>query len=424
MLIEFRVKNFRSIRDELVLNLVASRDDSLEDNCISSHGLSLLKSTAIYGANASGKSNLVSAVQFMRSFVWNSADTQVGDSIPVKPFLLDELSSSSPSLFEITFLVEGVRYQYGFEVNKERVLTEWLFASPLGRAQRWFEREYDEEQGVYEWKFGSNLKGEKNRIRELTRGNALFLSVAAKFAHSQLTPIYTWFRKHLQVAPPKHLFGPITAKALLESESDDEVKTTLYEYAIDFLKKADLGIAGVKISKEDVGEQVPDNLPEEIRSVLLQKLTDVSGFKIHLAHHNSDTGEDVFIDLEEESDGTQRLFQLAIPWLQAVTLGITIIVDELESSLHPLLSRALIEFIQGPANESGAQIVFTTHDSTLLDQSLLRRDQVWMMEKDPQGGSHMYSLLEFKPRKGEALQKGYLAGRYGGIPALEDFSSK
>jgi len=429
MIVEFRVKNFRSFRDEQVLSLVAGRESALPENCFTAGKLSLLRTAAIYGPNASGKSNLIRAVDFMRDFVLKSADRQPGSGTEVVPFRLDVSSRTQPSTFEVVFIMEGVRYQYGFALTKERVDEEWLLAFPRGSARNLVTRAFDHANKEISWKFGSHLKGEKNRLRELTRQNALFLSVAAKFAHEQLTPVYNWFDKHLRTVPPKGQFAPVTARALANVDGSEPEASEIKDFVLRFLEDSDLGIQDLEVRPIEVDEKVlPDDMPDEVKNRVLARLRKAPPVATRLAHAAKNGGTPVLFDLEEESDGTQRMFELAVPWLQMVTFGMTVFVDELEASLHPFLTRNLVEFVQNPEiNKHGAQLVFATHDTTLLAPDLLRRDQVWFIEKDSASASRLYSMLDYKKRaarKGEAMQKGYLAGRYGAVPILKAFSMR
>lgn len=427
MLIEFRVKNFLSFRDEQVLSLVASKDNSLEGNCFDAGEHRLLRAAAIYGPNASGKSNLLKAIEFMRGLVAYSTEIQAEGAFRISPFLLDEKSAHEPSLFEVTFLLEGIRYQYGFTATRERVHDEWLIAYPKGKPQRWFDRKKEKKA----WKWGSFLKGERERLKKLTRPDALFLSVAAQFDHEQLTPIYKWFKDSLRILPHKDFLRPVTANLLTSSDFDKNGRRAFKELVLAFLHDADLGVTGIDVKRREVNESdIPDDIgiPDRMKGELLHRPRETRSFDVMMSHRNADTGEDVRFRLEDESGGTQRLFELMGPWVLAIGGGFSVFVDELESSLHPLLTRELIKFFQNPdVNKKGAQLVFATHDTTLLDPALLRRDQVWFTEKGKNGASSLYSLSEYKERKvrkGEAMQKGYLAGRYGAIPILGRFDIK
>jgi AAA15 family ATPase/GTPase len=390
-----------------------------------------LKSVGIYGANASGKSNLIKAIFTMQKLVLDSADFKPGKSMPIKAFLLDYKSQKQASSFEVTFFHNGIRYQYGFTATNKRFEEEWLTAYPKGSAQAWYSRIFNKETGSYDWKYSTFLKGEKARLAEKTRENALFLSVGAQWNNDQLTNVYEWFKDNLRIVPPKDNFKPVTAEMLLDVEKEKDAREKLYDFVTDALQDADLGIKGVNVEKIKFDRKqikFPDQMPTAIREKILKRLEKERPLKVETVHRNVDSGEDVSLMLEDESDGTQRFFQLLGPWLETATFGYTVFVDELEASLHPLLTRELVKFIQNPSvNKTGAQLIFATHDTTLLDPELFRRDQIWFTEKDKDSATNLYSTSDYKerrPRKGEAMQKGYLSGRYGAIPILESFGLK
>jgi len=426
MLAEFRLKNYRSFRDEHALNLVAGTDSTLSDNCVDMGKLRLLKAAGIYGPNASGKSNLIKAINDMKELVLNSADAKPDAWIPIKPFLLDDPSQKQPTFFEVTFYLDGIRYQYGFTATTKRIQEEWLFAFPKGRSQLWYERKLKKSDNEYKWVFGTSLKGDKRQLTNKTRENVLFLSVAAQWNHEQLTStVYRWFNDHLQTIAPRDVLKPLTARELY-SEVEEGKGNKLQKFVKFFLENADLGIDGVSIKKAKIGNiTFLEDTPKEIRERAMLHFKENPRLIVELQHHNMETDKKYNLPLDDESNGTQRLFELAFPWMQTVSHGITVFVDELESSLHPLLTRELIKFILDPEiNNSGAQLIFATHDTTLLDPDLFRRDQIWFTEKDKKNVTNLYPLSDYKPRIGEAMQKGYLAGRYGAIPILEAFSLK
>jgi AAA15 family ATPase/GTPase len=387
--------------------------------------LRLLKSAGIYGANASGKSNLIKAIDIMQDLVEDSAGFEPNSELPVTPFLLNDKSENEPSIFEVAFFHSEIRYQYGFAATRKRFQKEWLIAYPKGVGQTWYERTFNEKKGDYDWKYSTFLKGDKIKLAEKTRENALFLSVGAQWNNEQLTNVYKWFKDNLRIAPSKENFRPVTAKMLLDVETEKGLRKILYDSVTESMQEADMGISGVKVIKQEVDKdkmKFPDGMPREIQEIILE---DLSKPKVEMVHRNIETGKDVYLPLKEESDGTQRFFQLLGQFFETVTLGYTVFIDELEAHLHPLLTREIIKFIQNTEyNRKGAQLIFATHDVTLLDPELFRRDQIWFTEKDKSGSTQLYSMSDYKerrPRKGEAMQKGYLAGRYGAIPILEAF---
>ncbi|MBN1554065.1 MAG: ATP-binding protein [Phycisphaerae bacterium] len=417
MLVEFRVKNFRSIKDEQVLSMVASGDKSLLQNCIETKGMRLLKGAAVYGPNAAGKSNLVRALKTMRQIVVYSTDNKPGDSIRISSFAFDSEIHKEPTEFEVTFIYRKMKYQYGFSILNGKVHEEWLFAFPSTSAQKWFERTSTNKKEPYT--FGANLKGRKKQIEDSTKNNTLFLSMAAQLNHEQLTPIFNWFEESFRVIPPSSKFYPITAATLDEYKDESKIE----KWVLNFLRGADLGISGLKVKKIPFEEALKE-MPEELRNKLGDKYGVIPKFDIDFIHEIPGIEKPVSMKIMDESDGTRRLFELSVPCLMARDMGYTLIMDEVEASLHPLLIRNLVKYFMDKENSKGAQLIFTTHNTTLLDPELLRRDQVWFCERDEALATHLYSLWDYRPRKGESLEKGYLAGRYGAIPILKAFGEK
>lgn len=433
MLVEFKLKNFLSFKDEQVLSLVASTDKSHLTNIFENGALpnkKLLRSTVIYGANASGKSNLVKALDVARDAVRRSADMNPDATFNVTGFLLNKESAKRPSEFELTFIHEDVRYQYGFIVDQYRVYGEWLFAYPKLAPQLWFERKWIEEKEEYDWHFGSYLKGEKNKLTPLTRDNVLFLSLAAKFNHEQLTMVYSWFTKHLKTVESQDNLGMFELRMLRIIERNPELHSPLNK----LLRTADLGIVDFILEKEQIEyeDSIPDSTPENFRKVIqslndfikVQRVEhDFARVNVLMRHNASDDPQSsIPFQFRDESLGTRRLFMVGILLFKALMDGNTLVIDELDTSLHPILVRALVDLFNSPVtNPNNAQLIFNTHDTNLLDSDIFRRDQIWFTEKDNVGASHLYSLLEFSPRKTEAFEKGYLQGKYGAIPIISKF---
>lgn len=419
MLIEFSVTNFKSIHTTQTLSLVASPASELQEQnsfTTSVQGMPrLLRSAAIYGPNASGKSNLMEAIDFMVSFVTESSkDGQEGELIDVKPFLFNTASRTEPSEFEVLFLQEGVRYQYGFAVNCTRVTHEWLSAYPEGRPQRWFEREFDTVANRENWYFGSKFKGRKTMLQETTRSNALFLSTAVQLNNEQLKPVYNWFQQKLRT---------IGVGVLVPAYSTSLCKTEAGRKRIlKLLNAADLSIADINIEmKKFDSSDLPVEMPQALKEIIKKDLDGKEIPEVKFLHFVAGTKELVTLDAGDESEGTRRLFAFAGPWLDVLDNGYVLFVDELNNSMHPLMVRFLIGLINNPdINRKNAQLIFSTHDTSLLDNELFRRDQIWFTEKDTTNVTNLYPLSDFTPRKSEALEKGYLKGRYGALPYIGD----
>ncbi len=415
MLIEFTVTNFRSIRSTQTFSLVKGKGDELEaENTFSPDAPGtpeLLRSAAIYGPNAGGKSNLIKALRTMRQVVVESAaKLQPGDALAVTPFRLDAESESRPTEFEVSFVTSGVRYQYGFAATRDRVLEEWLLAYPKGRPQRWFGRIWEEGAQKYEWEMGAELKGQKQLWQDATRSNALFLSTAAQLNSDQLSPVYDWFKRTVRTAQVGGWNKNFSASLCEEAGSRTQV--------MEFLRAADLGIDDVQVVKEKFDVcKLPDEMAETIKQQLAEKLEGKEIVEVKTLHRTPD-GRTVVFELDEESDGTQKLFAFAGPWLDSLKNGHVLFIDELHDNLHPKLVRFLVELFHSPeTNPNNAQLVFTTHETSILSQEVFRRDQVWFCEKDDSLATALIPLTDFSPRKGrENLELSYLAGRYGALP--------
>ncbi|WP_271270475.1 AAA family ATPase [Aliamphritea hakodatensis] len=413
MLLEFRVTNFRSIKDEAVLNLSASKDKTfIDSNTLNTDIKSipkLLSCTALYGANASGKSNLIYALDFFKSAVIQSATQPPSKQINVSPFKLAAECISSPSEFEITFIKNKVRYQYGFNVTKERVVEEWLYVYKTSKPQHWFTRTFNSTTQDYDYYFGPNITGQKDLWKRSTRHNVLFLSAAVQFNSEQLKEVYDFFENDMVIY---NSYSVPNDEFTLIALSDDKSKKIVK----DFLRNSDLSIENVTIVKKK-GRSQKIQFNETGAPEITSEETE---FALPVFHKKNDHMEATF-ELSEESMGTQRLFSLAGPLLDIFESGKVLIYDELDTSLHTLMAKRIIKlFYSKTVNNNSAQLIFTTHDTSLLDKKLFRRDQIWFIEKNDQHASELYPLLDFSPRKGEDLETGYLIGRYGAIPFFQE----
>ena len=424
MLIEFTVGNFRSFKEQETFSMVAanltSPDPRLDtENVIPiDKDLKLLTSAAIYGRNSSGKSNLLAALRFMREFVLNSSrDTQATDAIHTEPFRLSTETRDKPSFFEIAFIVEGKRYRYGFEVNAERVISEWLFTVPTIREAMLFQREGAEIDVSSRFKEGRGLQ-------ERTRPNALFLSVAAQFNGEVANQIVRWFST-LDLFGLEDWHLHLTTYHFLAGQEEKQK-------IIRLVKQLDLGIQGIHIEEGPFGDELNFSITEEgfspERRRAFQAAVALRDRRVLTEHgvYDADgklSASEAFDLQGQESEGTKKLFAMAGSLVNALDVGLTLFVDELDVKLHPLITRAVISlFNSKETNPKGAQLIFATHDANLLDNRLLRRDQIWFVEKDRYGASHLVSLAEYRVRKEASFEKDYLQGRYGGVPSLGDLS--
>lgn len=419
MLIEFNVTNYRSINETQTFNMSANKTGGLENNYFDSgiNGLpNLLASAAMYGPNASGKSNFIKALSFMKKFIISSSkDYQEGDPINVDPFKFDKEQQQLPSDFETIFIQDNVRYQYGFSATSKRVVHEWLIAYPEGRPQKWFERNFDINTGLEHWYFGPKFSGSRNIWKKSTRANALFLSTAIQLNSEQLRPVFDWFKQIRIISSDEQLSFGFTFKQCETNEMKQRI--------IEFMNAADISISDIHLNKTKFSpELLPQEMPQSVKESIIEDLKDSEIFDVTLLHPSTCGSELVPINLEDESAGTQKLFRLAGPWIDILENGIIVFIDELERSMHPLMVRFLVGSLHTPLlNKHNAQLVFTTHDTSILDKDFLRRDQIWFLEKNKDNSTHLYPLTDFSPRKNEAFEKGYLQGRYGALPFLGSF---
>lgn len=414
MLIQFSVKNWRSVRDEQTLSMVKAKGGELvESNSFQPKAQAtdaLLRSAVIYGPNAAGKSNLLNALRTMRVVVVNSAtNKQEGDELPVVPFLLDEETIDSPTEFEAIFVADNVRYQYGFSATKTQVMDEWLIAFPNGRPQRWFERAWDGEK--YHWNLGGSLLGQKQLWQDSTRSNALFLSTASQLNSKQLKPVFAWFKNTLGLGKVTGWTPNYTASLCDKEESRNKV--------LEFLAAADLDIKDILVTAEQFSiKHLPASIPDEIKKQLLENVENPAKIYDIKTVHQGMQGQLVEFKFSEESDGTKKFFSFAGPWIDVLARGRVLAIDELHDNLHPKLVKFLVElFHSEKTNPYNAQLIFTTHETSILNQEVFRRDQIWFCEKADNQATRLYPLSDFSPRKGrEDLEAAYLSGRYGALP--------
>lgn len=421
MLIEFSVGNYRSFKKRstfsmVAANLVSTNKELDKNNTFDvDKELKLLKTGAIYGANASGKSNLAKALSFMKWFMVNSSkETQSTDQIPVEPFRLSTETEKEPSHFELAFLMNGRRYRYGFEVTQDRVISEWLFYVPNVRETTLFERQLD------------NIKSSKvynaDGVQQRTRNNALFLSVSAQFNVNLAEDILEWLTDKLNLisALRNNDYFNYTVECFTTDKSKSEI--------IQLIKKLDLGISEIQVDQQDITtDLLPDSFPDELKQMLIEgggKATSIG-----ISHRKFD-GDSKFKSIERfdleyhESEGTKKLFALAGLLINTLKEGKILMIDEFDARLHPSISLAIVDlFNSKKKNPNNAQLIFMTHDTNLLSNKIFRRDQIWFTEKDRYGATDLYSLAEYKISDDVSFETDYIKGRYGAIPYLGNFNN-
>jgi len=422
MLIEFSLQNFRSYRTRQTLNLVASNyDKSLPENVIGLElkglgKIGLLKALALYGPNAGGKTTVLEALRFMVWLVRFSATGMAPDEeFPDESFALDPECKDEPVIFETTFVSEGVRYELAIALSRKRVLQERLVAYPEGRAQVWYDREWSEESGRYEWSPANPVEFRRDPgIVEKTRPNALFLSTAAQWNNEEIMPVYRWFSerlKFLDLGVNGRLDHEFTARVVGHSAENRRQVSSL-------LRSADVGLVDVEAREVEVARDVFRRAMEVVERETGKQLVPKSQWNVTF-HHGGAHGQAFRMGQDRESAGTLRFFSLIGPIVDLVTNRLVAGIDELDTSLHPVLvAESLRLLFRSSVENPGAQLIFTTHNPLLLDTTLLRRDQIWFADKDNEGASFLYPLTDYKPRTDESLVRGYMSGRYGAVPFI------
>lgn len=411
MLLRFSVSNHLAIRDpqELLFTASSLKDpsDGLID-CAAAPNGSVVPAVVVYGANASGKSNLLEAITAMRHMVLRShTEGDPGGGVPRQAFRLDTESSRRPSRFEIDFVLDGVRHHYGFEANDSEFLSEWLYAFPKSHRRSLFVRDGDD------YRFGRDLKGQNTVIASLTRPNSLFVSAAAQNRHEQLSAVFGYFLSF-------HGFmgvgvaGPEASAWLVNENVDSRV--------IDFLGKIDTGICDYRRRERELPEEMR-TFQQELFELVRKRSSapiecDAEGKQVTVElGHRSREGEPVYLDLNLESAGTRRLLLVLSLVYRALDEGTPLAIDELDASLHTLAGAEVLKLFCSPeTNPKGAQLIATTHDTNLMDASVLRRDQLWFTAKDADGATHLYPLTDIRTRGSDNFERGYLQGRYGAVP--------
>ncbi|NNT73085.1 ATP-binding protein [Flavobacterium sp. IMCC34852] len=441
MLIDFSVANYLSIKDSITLSMIASNtvkelegnDDELNNTFYDKNEKNkYLKSAVLYGANGSGKSNLLTAMAFFRRFILTSSnDRSADDEIKALPFLLSTDTEFKPSCFEMVFVIDSIRYRYGFEATQKRIISEWLFALDFENSIKESNLFTREEQEI---KVSSKNFKEGKGLEDKTRPNALFLSTASQLNGKISNKIQTWFRTRMNVI--SGLQDHTTDYTIGKFQDDEKFRKKI----IDFFRLTNIGIEDIEIeetalnnlskikpkTKEDAKiAALIEQLQEEIKE-RMKRQGEAKELTINSLHKKFDSAnnviENIALSFDLESKGTQKLFALLGPIFDTLEKGKILIIDELDSKLHTKLTSEILRIFQSNVNNKCAQLIFASHDTNLLRNDLFRRDQIWFTEKDEQGATDLYSLVEYKinqatrVRNDASFEKDYLIGKYGAIP--------
>lgn len=404
MILEFSVSNFLSFKDKVTFSMIANSNKGLDDNYIEINDKKILKTAAIYGANASGKSNLFKILTIVVLMLRTSNSYDINAKLPFIPFKFDSQYLKKPSEFEIKFIIENIRYVYGFIADSERIYEEYLYYYPNGRETKIFDR-----VNVDEYSYSQKDEKILKEIGIKNAPNKFFLSTATNWNYEKTKPAYDFLTNGIGTCSNLEELKSMAFNIYEENPGD------LKDFAIDFLKKTDFNIEDYSISKIDIPQELLANMPDFlVKNMPLNP----KAYQVLFKHRSSNN----YLSLDEESLGTQIIFSF-IPFI-ADTLKNkkVLIIDELDKSLHPFLVQYIVEMFNDPEiNKNASQLIFNTHDTNLLDLNILRRDQIWFTEKNNENGvSDLYPLSDFSVRKKENVEKGYMLGRYGAVPFIKN----
>ena len=419
MIIEFTVGNFLSFKEKKTLTFEATNITEYKESTIKMGNYKLLKSVVLYGANSSGKSNLIKAMSVMKNIVMTSIEKTSISKNNVIPFLLNNDTENLPSFFEVVFLINNIRYRYGFELDSTSIYGEWLFKLENRKEIPLFIREKDGIGLTDDFEEGKGLE-------EKTRENALFLSVADQFNGKVSGEIIRWFNDWATISGLSHdNYRGVTLSLLEKKKSKEKL--------LGFFKDLDLGFQELKLKKEKFQRSfLPQDLPSEILDDIVSDLEGKTIARVSTSHNKFDAqGNQIgFCDFDlrdQESSGTNKVIDISGPIFDTLLNGGILVVDELDAKLHPLMTAAITNLFNSPDyNINKAQLIFATHDTNLLSYGKFRRDQIYFLEKDKFEATDLYSLIDYKEegtriRKDRSFEKDYIHGRYGAIPFIGDF---
>jgi AAA15 family ATPase/GTPase len=419
MLLEFQVENDGAFASSSEISLVASKLKDADQGAVREIGdaakTKVLTSALILGKNGSGKSTLINCMTFVSGFVKDSArDSEIDSEIGYDPNILLTDYANKPTTYRVLFSVDSAIYEFEFSNNKDRVLTEFLsIADRSTRFRKLYSREWSEKYECYDYSYGDALAGPRLVWQQSTRDNALYLSTAALLKSDSLTVPYGWLSNFVRTTSIGPGLNDYTAKRCM---NDDSFKKKV----VCFLQAMDINVTDIEIEEEDLDQKfLEQTFTAEFINKIFLKDGKTTEKKLTVRFvKRTDDGKSKSLRLNQESTGTQALFSLAGPLFDTLEKGYCLIIDEINTSLHPVITHFLVSlFSKDYINARKAQLIFTSHDVSVLREGILRRDQVWLIENNGISAS-LIPLSDYSPRKGEALEKGYLAGRYGGIPAL------
>lgn len=404
MILEFSIANYLSFKEKVTFSMLANASTGLDDNYVLVNDKKILKTIAVYGANASGKTNLFKILTMVILMLRNSNNTDINEKLPIIPFKFDKKTINSPSEFEIKFIVDGIRYVYGFIADETKIHEEYLYYYPNGRETKIFDR-----TNTNDYSFSQKEEKFLKDIALKNAPNKFFLATATNWNYTKTKLPYEFLSRNINTFNNLSELRDLAFSKYLKNDSN------LKDFAIEFLKKADFNIEDYQVIETEVPEEVLISIPDFIKSNMKSK---PKVFTALFKHKDSN----IELTYEEESMGTEIIFSF-IPFIyDALNCKKVVVVDELDKSLHPYLVEMLVQmFNDSEINKNGAQLIFNTHDTNLLKLNILRRDQIWFTEKDNGTGiSDLYPLSDFSVRNTENIEKRYMLGRYGAVPFIKN----
>lgn len=404
MLLEFSCSDHKSIKTPILFSTVASKDTVNEDSLYMYGNTRVLRTAVIYGANGSGKSNFVDAIQFVKNLVINSINHQPGQGILQNPHKLS--GPDAESKYAIQFVTNGIRYAFGFTLKHLLIIDEYLYYFPSGRQVKIYERD---ESG---FTAGNKFKNRFETCRDVLKPNRLLLSCAANFSNvDEIAKAFSFFRDELVIYR-----GLGTDNWMEYSMEQISTNPAMKKVVLSFLQSLGTGIKDIRVKIDKTNMQasdLPPFLADEFKAMLLSNPVNKIDAKVVYSTFETDL-------MTEESVGVRKLFEMLCPFIDIIIRGKVLVCDELEASLHESILHGLVTLFRQIKSEKFAQLIFTTHDTSILDLDLFRRDQVWFTEiSQDSRATELYSLAEIKNvRKGENVSKGYIMGKYGAIPML------
>ena len=419
MLLSFTVKNYRSIKDEQEISMVPSSIKDTEEALIFKNGDLYEKSFAtsvMYGPNASGKTSLILALNTVKKIIKSSlVDGDLLSEI-IMPFAFDQCTTTEPSEFNITFISNEIKYNYGFSTTKAQIFEEWLYHFPKGRANKLFTRIWND--GEYVYSYGQEFKGERKATQNITSKDSLYLSASLRTtAHETTENVLNWFLNILNIIGIDGIDDILTSGLIHENELSNEI-------VVSYLKNLDIDIHSIKIDASIFNElDIPSQIPENIRNALIEKLKGKTQLETNFIHQLD--GNTYELPIDEESSGTKKLYGYAALFLRALSEQKILIVDELNNSLHSKVVKSILDtFSDSKINKYKSQLFFTTHDTSILSMGTLRRDQIWLCEKNKSLATEFSSLVEYKTRALSNYEDAYLSGKFNAVPITSKINAR